>query len=150
MANQPAFENDIVRPTEVIAAHDRRWRVEGWHPTGGVGGTSDLIRLRVVQGAVINFPIPIPNGTAMIWAATWWADNRRTDGWASALWWPSPYHQGLVPVALQVGRYVDIGISVHQPRVLRRRQATYRWFGVAVQRSATEILVAGRSVSGPD
>lgn len=150
MAKQQAFENDIVRPSEVIAADDHRWGVEGRQRIEGVGAASDLMRLRVVEGAVIDFPVPIPPGAAMIWAATWWGDDRYPDGWASALWWPSPYHQGLVPVALQVGRHVDIGVAVHQPRLLRRRQETYRWFGVAVHRSATEILVAGRSVSGPD
>ncbi|GAC1373526.1 MAG: hypothetical protein NVSMB4_00100 [Acidimicrobiales bacterium] len=151
MAKQQAFENDIVRPSEVIAsADDHRWGVEGRQTTEGIGAESDLMRLRVVEGAVIDVPIPIPPGAAMIWATTWWADHRCPDGWASALWWPSPYHQGLVPVALQVGRYVDIGVSVHQPRFLRRRQQTYRWFGVAVHRSATEILVVGRSVSDPD
>ena len=151
MAKQQAFERDVVRPVEVIASDDHRWGGEGRQTIEDVGAESDLMRLRVVEGAVIDVPIPIPPGAAMIWATTWWADNRCPDGWASALWWPSPYHQGLVPVALQVGRYVDIGVvSVHLPRVLWRRQQTYRWFGVAVHRSATEILVVGRSVRGPD
>ena len=150
MAKQQAFERDVVRPVEVIASNDHRWGVERRQTTEVVGTASDLIRLRVVEGAIIDFPIPIPPGATTIWAATRWPNNRHPDGWASALWWPSPYHQGLVPVALQLGRYVDVGVSVHRPWFRWRRQETYRWFGVAVHRSATEILVAGRSVSGPD
>ena len=150
MATRNASEQEIVRPAEVIASGDPRSGLGRPQRAGGVGATPDLMRLRVVEGAVTDVPIPIPPGAAMIWAATWWADDRYPDGWTNALWWPSPYHQGLVPVALQVGRYVDIAVSVHQPRVLRRRQETYRWFGLAVHRSATEILLAGRSVSGSD
>lgn len=99
--------------------------------------------LRILEGAVIDFPAPILHPDAQRWAATCWPDPTQPAGWGRALWWPSPYHRGYVPVALDYADVVEFGADT--PIMHRRtiRWLPVRWYGIVIERTPPRLIVYG-------
>jgi hypothetical protein len=97
--------------------------------------------LRVLEGAVIDFPAPVLHPDARRWAATCWPDPTQPGGWGRAIWWPSPYHRGWLPVALDYADVVEFGADI--PIRHGRRWVPVRWYGIVIQRSTRQLIVYG-------
>jgi hypothetical protein len=101
--------------------------------------------LRVLEGAVLDFPAPTLHPEALHWAATWWPDPTEPSGWSRALWWPSPYHlRGLVPVELAYADVIEFGADF--PVVTDKRAVTWtpvRWYGLVLEDTARGMVVHG-------
>jgi hypothetical protein len=99
--------------------------------------------LRILEGAVIDFPAPVLRSDAQRWAATCWPDPTQPGGWGRATWWPSPYHRGLVPVALDYADIIEFGADIP----IRSRRAVrwlpVRWYGVVIGRTPAALVVHG-------
>jgi len=79
------------------------------------------IVLRIIEGAVVDTPVPILHENARIWAATCWRDTHHPSSWPRALWWPSPYHRGWLPIAIEPGRLIEFRADIPAGRIRRRR-----------------------------
>jgi hypothetical protein len=99
--------------------------------------------LRVLEGAVIDFPAPVLHPDARRWAATCWPDPTQPGGWGRAFWWPSPYHRGYVPVALDYADVVEFGADIPTGRGRTTRWVPVRWYGVVVERTPQRLTVHG-------
>jgi hypothetical protein len=99
--------------------------------------------LRILEGAVIDFPAPVLHPRAYLWVATCWPDSRQPGGWGRALWWASPYHPGYVPVALAPGDVIEFGADIPIRRWCRIRWVPVRRYGSALFLSRDELLVYG-------
>ena len=99
--------------------------------------------LRVLEGAVIDFPAPVPRPDARRWAATLWPDPTQPGGWGRAIWWPSPYHRGYIPVGLDYADVVEFGADI--PIKYRRtsRWISVRWYGVVIQQVRDRLIMHG-------
>ena len=91
--------------------------------------------LRVLEGAVIDFPAPVLRPDAQRWAATCWPDPTQPGGWGRAMWWPSPYHRGYVPVALDYADVVEFGADIPIRHRRITRWVPVRWYGVVIERA---------------
>jgi hypothetical protein len=107
-----------------------------------------LTILRVLEGAVIDFPAPVLHPTARLWAATCWPDPRQPGGWGRALWWPSPYHRGYLPVALAFADIIEFGADIPIERRRKTRWVPVRWHGIAIEQRV-DLLVAFGPYSDP-
>jgi len=99
--------------------------------------------LRVLEGAVIDFPAPVLHPDAQRWAATCWPDPTQPGGWGRAMWWPSPYHRGYVPVALDYADIVEFGADIPIRTQRTTRWVPVRWYGMVIERSRERIVVHG-------
>ena len=99
--------------------------------------------LRVLEGAVIDFPAPVLHPEARPWAATCWPDPTQPGGWGRAIWWPSPYHRGYVPVALDYADVVEFGADIPTRRGRTTRWVPVRWYGLVVERTPQTLIVHG-------
>jgi hypothetical protein len=99
--------------------------------------------LRVLEGAVIDFPAPILHPEARRWAATCWPDPTQPCGWGRAVWWPSPYHRGYVPVALDYADIVEFGADIPTPHRRATRWIPVRWYGIVIERTAQRLIAHG-------
>lgn len=99
--------------------------------------------LRVLEGAVIDFPAPILHPQAERWAATCWSDPAQPGEWGRALWWPSPYGRGYLPVALDYADVVEFAADIPVRRRWTTRWCPVRWYGVVVEDSPHGLVVYG-------
>jgi hypothetical protein len=99
--------------------------------------------LRILEGAVIDFPAPVLHPDARRWAATCWPDPTQTGGWGRAIWWPSPYHRGYVPVALDYADVVEFGADIPTLQGRTTRWVPVRWYGLIVERNPHRLMVHG-------
>ena len=99
--------------------------------------------LRVLDGAVIDFPAPVLHPQAQRWAATCWPDPVEPCGWGRALWWPSPYSRGYLPVALDYADVVEFAADVPVRRRWTLRWCPVRWYGVVVEDTPSGLVVYG-------
>lgn len=99
--------------------------------------------LRVVEGAVIDFPAPILHPHAQRRVATCWPDPDQPGGWGRALWWDSPHGRGYLPVALDYADVVEFAADVPLRRRWKRRWAPVRWYGVVVNVTRRGLVVFG-------
>ena len=99
--------------------------------------------LRLVDGVLLDFPIPTAPGSRC-WVATIWPDARTRLGWSGVQWQPALAHgRGwLSPPRIAVGDIVEYGIET---RGRWRRSSTTRSFGVIVDYDGTWLL----SIRGP-
>ncbi|MDP9386852.1 MAG: hypothetical protein M3Q48_02710 [Actinomycetota bacterium] len=98
--------------------------------------------LRVLEGAVIDFPAPVLHPRVQRWAATCWPDDAQPGGWGRALWWTSPYSRGFLPVALDYADVVEFAADIP----VRRWGTTRwwpRWYGVVVEETPRGLVVYG-------
>jgi hypothetical protein len=99
--------------------------------------------LRILDGAVVDFPAPVLRPDVHRWAATCWVDPTEPGGWGRAVWWPSPYGRGYVPVALDYADVVEFGADIP----IRQGRATawlpVRWYGIIVERAERWLIVHG-------
>jgi hypothetical protein len=105
--------------------------------------------LRVLEGAVIDFPAPVLHPDARRWAATCWPDPTQPGGWGRAIWWPSPYHRGYVPVALDYADVVEFGADIPSRRGRTTRWVPVRWYGLVIERTAHFLIVHGPHSAPP-
>lgn len=106
--------------------------------------------LRVLDGAVLDSPVPLLHPDARCWVATCWPDSAAPGGWARVLWWTSPYHRGLLPVALSYADVVEFAADVPVRRRWRTHWRPVRWYGLVLQESEREMLVYGPYDSAAD
>ena len=99
--------------------------------------------LRVLEGAVIDFPAPILHPQAQRWAATCWPDPAQPEGWGRALWWTSPYGRGYLPVALDYADVVEFATDIPVRRRWTTRWWPVRWYGVVVEDTPRGLVVYG-------
>jgi hypothetical protein len=99
--------------------------------------------LRVLEGAVIDFPAPVLHPDARRWAATCWPDPTQPDGWGRAVWWPSPYHRGYVPVALDYADVIEFGADLRTRHRGTLRWVPVRWYGLVIERGAQRLIAHG-------
>jgi hypothetical protein len=59
------------------------------------------------------------------------------------MWWPSPYHRGYVPVALDYADVVEFGADIPTGRGRTTRWVPVRWYGVLVERTPHRLIVHG-------
>lgn len=114
-------------------------------PPSGGGGVSQFGAhgLRLVDGVLLDFPLPVPVG-ARCWVATVWPDHRSASGWA-AVAWPPDLTGGRGwrwPARIAVGDVVEFGVD---RRTGRRKVASSRWWGVIVDYDGSWLV----SVQGP-
>ncbi len=99
--------------------------------------------LRVLEGAVIDFPAPVLHPQAQRWAATCWPDAGQPGGWGRALWWSSPYSRGYFPVALDYADIVEFAADIPIRHWWATRWWPVRWYGVVVQDTPRGLVVYG-------
>jgi hypothetical protein len=100
--------------------------------------------LRVVEGVVIDSPVPTRQPDAQEWAATCRLDAAAPDGWSRTLWWESPTHRGWLPVDLDHFDVVEFAADVPLRRRWRRmRWLPVRWCGVALGEVPLGVVVYG-------
>jgi len=99
--------------------------------------------LRLLEGAVIDFPAPVLRSDAHLWAATCWPDPTQPGGWGRALWWPSPYHRGYVPVALDYADVVEFGADIPVAHRRTTRWIPIRWYGLVIEQARGGLIVHG-------
>lgn len=99
--------------------------------------------LRVLEGAVVDFPAPVLHREARQWAATCWPDAAQPGGWARALWWTSPYGRGYLPVALDYADVVEFAADIPVRQRWTTRWWPVRWYGVVVEESPRGLVVYG-------
>lgn len=112
-------------------------------PAPGAAGCFGLHALRLVDGLLLDFPIPSVAGSRC-WVATIWPDARTRSGWAGVNWSPGVVEgRGWVsPARIAVGDIVEFGVETAGRR---RNRSTARSFGVIVDYDGTWLL----SVQGP-
>ena len=84
-------------------------------PPSGEGGLRQfgVHGLRLVDGVLLDFPLPVSAG-ARCWVATVWPDHRSSAGW-SALPWPLDVAGGRGwrwPPRIAVGDVIEFGATV--------------------------------------
>jgi hypothetical protein len=99
--------------------------------------------LRMQDGAVIDFPVPVLSPDARRWAATVWPDPSQPEGWGRALWWAHPWRAGYQPVALAYSDVIEFGVDVPVRGRARRRFFAVRWYGVLLGQRPGGLLVHG-------
>ena len=113
-------------------------------PSGGGGARQfGALGLRLVDGVLLDFPLPVPAG-ARCWVATVWPDHRSSAGW-SALAWPPDVTGGRGwrwPPRIAVGDVMEFGVDQW---LKRRKIVSSRWWGVIADYDGSWLL----SVQGP-
>jgi hypothetical protein len=99
--------------------------------------------LRVLEGAVIDFPAPILRADANRWAATLWRDFTKPAGWGRAIWWPSPYHRGYIPVGLDYADIIEFGADIPVKQGRTTRWIPVRWYGIVIERAKQHLILHG-------
>ena len=111
----------------------------------GPGGWSGfgVHGLRLVDGSLLDFPLPVPAG-ASCWVATVWPDHRSPTGWAAQAWPPDQVggRGWRWPPRIAVGDVVEFGVDKPAGR---RRVVSTRWWGVIAAYDGSWML----SVQGP-
>lgn len=105
--------------------------------------TPRLHGVRLVDGVLLDFPMPVTPGSRC-WVATIWPDARTRSGWAGIQWQPD-IGQGrgwLWPPRIAVGDILEFGVETAGRR---RKRSTTRSFGVIADYDGTWLL----SVQGP-
>jgi hypothetical protein len=127
---EPLAVSALVHPGRAMVPHLKRARPE---------------LLRVVEGAVVDFPLPTLDPGTRRWAATCWPDPEQPGGWRRALWWPSPWHRGFLPVGLNFADVIEFGSDVALRRrwPLRARWVPVRWYGVLLEDSEQGLVAHG-------
>ena len=110
-------------------------------PSGGCGVSQfGAHGLRLVDGVLLDFPLPVPAG-ARCWVATVWPDHRSSAGW-SALPWPLDVAGGRGwrwPPRIAVGDVIEFGVD---QRPKRRKVVSTRWWGVIADYDGSWLLSA--------
>lgn len=105
--------------------------------------TPGLHGVRLVDGVLLDFPMPASPGSRC-WVATIWPDARVDAGWARIQWQLS-LAQGrgwLWPPRIAVGDIIEFGVETGGRR---RKRSTTRSFGVIVDYDGSWLL----SMRGP-
>lgn len=118
-------------------------------PPSGGGRVSQfgVHGLRLVDGVLLDFPLPAPAG-ARCWVATVWPDHRSPSGW-SALAWPPDVAGGRGwrwPPRIAVGDVIEFGVD-HQ--LTRRKVVSARWWGVIADYDGSWLLSVQGTHPGP-